>query len=122
MPTATLPHCFCEPDLTLQDLHGDWQGLCSLVGAYLADVDKHLLAMAADGTVIRDVAHRLRTAFGIFHARCGADLSREVENLCKAGHMPGRDIVFALQVEIIGVGEELRLWLGRHPNGSDGDA
>ncbi len=104
---------FCDPMRTLQDLHGDWLGLHALATAFLGDMDTHLIAVVTDDPAAGDAAHRLRTAFGIFHAERGARLSREVESSCRAGRIPSRPVRLALLTETVGMGEELRLLLAQ---------
>lgn len=98
---------FFDPVATMHDLQGDAAMLRRLAVAFLSEADGHILAIADCEQPIQDTAHRLRTAFGIFHAERGAQLSREIDLAYQDGRQSAAATRQALLTELIGMAEEL---------------
>ncbi|QNM98715.1 hypothetical protein [Chitinimonas koreensis] len=110
-PESDPRYKFFDPAKVLEDLHGDTAGFHRLAAAYLADLDPLLHSLAAGDARTPDIVHRLRTAFGIFHATRGNLLARHIEQTCRSGLPPPNAERRALLTEMIGLGEELRSYL-----------
>ncbi|MFC4161038.1 hypothetical protein [Chitinimonas lacunae] len=99
----------------LADLQGDRRSLCELAQSYLSDLDRHLAMLISDEDLICEAAHRLRTAFSIFHASRGSAVARDVERICRAGEVLSDALLRSLLLETTGLGEELQRYLELTP-------
>lgn len=99
---------FFNLDASLRDIQGDAPMVCRLAEAFLSDVDEHIKVLMDADADIQEVAHRLRTAFGIFHAERGADLSRMIDLAAQAGMPIELQSRYALMAELVGLAEELQ--------------
>lgn len=105
------PYNYFDPHKTLDDLQGDHNGLRCLAESYLSELDLYLGMLISGEDSVRSAAHRLRTAFGIFHAKRGVLAAREVEQICRAGRMLPESQLRLLLEETVGLGEELIRYL-----------
>lgn len=112
---STESYNYFDPRKTLDDLQGDHHGLRLLAESYLSDLDLYLGMLISGEDSVRSAAHRLRTAFGIFHAKRGAFAAREVEQICRSGRMLPESQLRSLLEETVGLGEDLIRYLKSPP-------